>query len=130
MFGPSKQNLIKSQIQHKPMEEEIITEKKTTELNKKTIELEEEKKEELSDNDDIKLDKKQNDNKMIYNLTTDDEKEISRIELKKNIVVRILEINDEKYIDFCKFYKGYPTKKNIRIKFKTYIKLNNILLNN
>ena len=130
MFGPSKQNLIKSQIQHKPMEEEIITEKKTNELNKKTIELEEEKKEELSDNDDIKLDKKQNDNKMIYNLTTDDEKEISRIELKKNIVVRILEINDEKYIDFCKFYKGYPTKKNIRIKFKTYIKLNNILLNN
>ena len=108
-----------------PMEEEINTTKKNI---KKTIT--EDKKEIDSDDElDIKKDKI-NENENTYNLSNDEEKEILRINLKKNIVVRILDINDEKYVDFCKYYKGYPTKKNIRIKYKTYLKIKDLLILN
>ena len=108
-----------------PMEEEINTK---IDLKKKTIK--EDKKEIDSDDElDIKKDEIKN-NKNTFNLVADEEKELLRINLKKNIVVRILDINDEKYVDFCKYYKGYPTKKNIRIKYKTYLKIKDLLILN
>ena len=104
------------------MEEEmnIINIKKT---NKNKI------NESDDDYEEIKKDENK-ENKNTYNLTNDDEKELMRINLKKNIVVRILDINDEKFVDFCKFYKGYPTKKSIRIKYKTYLKIKDLLILN
>ena len=108
-----------------PMEEEINTK---IDLKKKTIK-EDEKEIDSEDELDIKKDEIK-DNKNTFNLVADEEKEILRINLKKNIVVRILDINDEKYVDFCKYYKGYPTKKNIRIKYKTYLKIKDLLILN
>ena len=96
-----------------PMEEEINTTK--NDLKKKIIK-EDQKEIDSDDELDIKKDEIK-DNKNTFNLVADEEKEILRINLKKNIVVRILDVNDEKYVDFCKYYKGYPTKKNIRIKY-------------
>ena len=108
-----------------PMEEEINTK---IDLKKKTIK-EDQKEIDSDDELDIKKDEIK-DNKNTFNLVADEEKEILRINLKKNIVVRILDVNDEKYVDFCKYYKGYPTKKNIRIKYKTYLKIKDILILN
>lgn len=111
-----------------PKNKEIDIKKETMQLEEEinTKKIKEDEKE-ISDDDDIKIKKEKEKKKTIYNLSNDEEEELSRIELKKNIVVRLLNINDEKFIDFCKFYKGYPTKKNIRIKYKTYIKLNELL---
>lgn len=120
---PSPKQEIKKEIT--PMEEEINTIKKDI---KKTI-IEDKKEIDSDDELDIKKDKI-NENKNTYNLSNDEEKEILRINLKKNIVVRILDVNDEKYVDFCKYYKGYPTKKNIRIKYKTYLKIKDLLILN
>ena len=108
-----------------PMEEEINTK---IDLKKKTIK-EDEKEIDSEDELDIKKDEIK-DNKNTFNLVADEEKELLRINLKKNIVVRILDINDEKYVDFCKYYKGYQTKKNIRIKYKTYLKIKDLLILN
>ena len=108
-----------------PMEEEINTK---IDLKKKTIK-EDEKEIDSEDELDIKKDEIK-DNKNTFNLVADEEKELLRINLKKNIVVRILDINDEKYVDFCKYYKGYTTKKNIRIKYKTYLKIKDLLILN
>ena len=96
-----------------PMEEEINTIKKDI---KKTI-IEDKKEIDSDDELDIKKDKI-NENKNTYNLSNDEEKEILRINLKKNIVVRILDVNDEKYVDFCKYYKGYQTKKILELNIK------------
>ena len=109
----------------KPMEEEIIN-TKVEEKKEIPISPKKEKKNIESDDDDLEKIKNEN-NENIFNLSADDEKELLRINLKKNIVVRILDVNDEKFVDFCKFYKGYPTKKNIRIKYKTFIKLKDLL---
>ena len=109
-----------------PMEEEINTTK--NDLKKKIIK-EDQKEIDSDDELDIKKDEIK-DNKNTFNLVADEEKELLRINLKKNIVVRILDINDEKYVDFCKYYKGYPTKKNIRIKYKTYLKIKDLLILN
>ena len=110
-----------------PMEEEINTTK--NDLKKKIIIKEDQKEIDSDDELDIKKDEIK-DNKNTFNLVADEEKEILRINLKKNIVVRILDVNDEKYVDFCKYYKGYPTKKNIRIKYKTYLKIKDLLILN
>lgn len=108
-----------------PMEEEINTK---IDLKKKTIK---EDKKEIDSEDELDIKKDEiKDNKNTFNLVADEEKELLRINLKKNIVVRILDINDEKYVDFCKYYKGYPTKKNIRIKYKTYLKIKDLLILN
>lgn len=109
----------------KPMEEEEMK-KEDKNINMKEEIHNTPKKENIESDDDLEKIKKEN-NENIFNLSTDDEKELLRINLKKNIVVRILDINDEKFVDFCKFYKGYPTKKNIRIKYKTFIKLKDLL---
>ena len=109
-----------------PMEEEINTTK--NDLKKKIIK---ENQKEIDSDDELDIKKDEiKDNKNTFNLVADEEKEILRINLKKNIVVRILDVNDEKYVDFCKYYKGYPTKKNIRIKYKTYLKIKDLLILN
>ena len=68
-------------------------------------------------------------NPEINTIKLENEKELKRIEISKNLYARILEYNGEKVIDFCKFYKGFPTKKNIRINLNNYKKLNELLFN-
>ena len=135
MFNDEKskmKSMILKKSDIKPMEEEEMKkeDKNTNMKEKKEInsKLKKDLKNKSDDDDDDDLEKiKQENNENIFNLSADDEKELLRINLKKNIVVRILDINDEKFVDFCKFYKGYPTKKNIRIKYKTFIKLKDLL---
>ena len=131
MFTDEKskmKSMILKKTNVKPMEEEIIN-TKVEEKKEIPISPKKEKKNIESDDDDLeKIEKDNNEN--VFNLSSDDEKELLRINLKKNIVVRILDVNDEKFVDFCKFYKGYPTKKNIRIKYKTYLKLKDLLILN
>lgn len=55
------------------------------------------------------------------------EKEIQRIDLGKNLVLRLIEKDGQKYINISKFYKGYPTKKNIEIDYKTYQTIKNLI---
>ena len=131
MFTDEKskmKSMILKKTDIKPMEEEIIN-TKVEEKKEIHITPKKEKKNIESDEDDLEKIKNEN-NENIFNLSADDEKELLRINLKKNIVVRILDVNDEKFVDFCKFYKGYPTKKNIRIKYKTYLKLKDLLILN
>ena len=131
MFTDEKskmKSMILKKTNVKPMEEEIIN-TKVEEKKEIPISPKKEKKNIESDDDDLEKIKNEN-NENIFNLSADDEKELLRINLKKNIVVRILDVNDEKFVDFCKFYKGYPTKKNIRIKYKTYLKIKDLLILN
>ena len=78
------------------------------------------KKEEEMEEEDEKI---FNENPLRINV----EKELEKIELKNQIVIRLLENDGKKYIDFCKFYKGYPTKKNIKIEYDVYKKINEYL---
>ena len=113
MFTDEKskmKSMILKKTDIKPMEEEIIN-TKVEEKKEIHITPKKEKKNIESDEDDLEKIKNEN-NENIFNLSADDEKELLRINLKKNIVVRILDVNDEKFVDFCKFYKGYLTKKN------------------
>lgn len=121
MFGGK--NKINKQIDNINKKTEIINIDTTQE--KKEEHMEEEKENDIKNTINLNED----DKKEIYNLKNENEKELIKIELSKNIVARVLLIDDEKYMDFCKFYKGYPTKKNIRIKYNTYLKLNELLLN-
>lgn len=49
-----------------------------------------------------------------------EEAEIKKVEIEKNIFLRIIQTSDDKYIDIRKYYKGYPTKKGIRFKTKIF----------
>lgn len=57
----------------------------------------------------------------------DTEKELKKIDLGKCIILRLLERNGEKFLNFAKYYKGYPTKKVIEIPYNTYLAVKNIL---
>lgn len=49
-----------------------------------------------------------------------EEAEIKKVEIEKNMFLRIIQTSDDKYIDIRKYYKGYPTKKGIRFKTKIF----------
>lgn len=87
------------------------------------------KKEEINTNMNIDEEIKKNGDKELK-FKLNDEKEICKIELAGNIVVRLLENNGQKFVDFAKFYKGYPTKKSIKIDYNTYIEMNKLFENN
>lgn len=57
------------------------------------------------------------------------EEELKRIELpdQKGIVVRFLKHDDKTYVDIRRFYKGYPTKKGIRMTMNSFNLLKDLL---
>lgn len=57
-----------------------------------------------------------------------EDKEIKRVNLDGDIVVRLLTNNLGAFVDVRKYYKGYPTKKGIRIYVNNYIKINDLLM--
>lgn len=40
--------------------------------------------------------------------------ELKKIDLGKNVYLRVLQNSDGKFIDIRRFYKGYPTKRGVR----------------
>lgn len=62
--------------------------------------------------------------KMVYNI---EEEELKKIEVDKNIYLRILRYLDDIYIDIRKFYKNFPTKQGIRFKLNVYNKIKDLL---
>jgi len=63
--------------------------------------------------------------KYVYKI--EDEKELVKVELEKNLVLRIIEFNGKKMIDIRKYYKGYPTKKGVRFDYTIYETLKKII---
>ena len=63
--------------------------------------------------------------KYIYKL--EDEKELQKVEIDKNIVLRVIEMGDKKMIDIRRYYKGFPTKKGIRFDYKIFNTLKEII---
>lgn len=61
-----------------------------------------------------------------YVYTIEDE-EIKKIELEKDIVLRMIKNENNIYVDIRKFYKGYPTKKGIRITKQIFDSIKEIL---
>lgn len=59
-----------------------------------------------------------------YNL---DDIEIKKITLDKNIVIRVISNVNGTFVDIRKYYKGYPTKKGIRITLYVFKKILEIL---
>ena len=56
-----------------------------------------------------------------------EEKELKKIELDKNIFLRILYIHGRSMVDIRKYYKGYPTKKGIRFSLETYRNIKDLI---
>lgn len=44
-----------------------------------------------------------------------EEQELKKIEVEKNIFLRVIRYQNKRFIDIRKFYKGYPTKRGVRI---------------
>lgn len=56
-----------------------------------------------------------------------EEKELKKIELDKNIFLRILYVNGKSMVDIRRYYKGYPTKKGIRFSLETYRNIKDLI---
>lgn len=63
--------------------------------------------------------------KYVYKI--DDEKEFQKVEIEKNLVLRVLEFNGKKLIDIRRYYKGFPTKKGVRFSYDVFETLKKIL---
>ena len=66
-------------------------------------------------------------NNGLVSYRSDKETTIKEIELDNNIILRLLEYEKKIYVDIRKYFKGYPTKKGIRIAYETFKKLKNII---
>lgn len=65
-----------------------------------------------------------------YTYKIDDETELKKVELDKNIVLRIIDFNGKKLVDLRKYYKGFPTKRGIRFDYDTFETLVEIIKKN
>ena len=63
--------------------------------------------------------------KYVYKI--EDEKELQKVEIDKNIVLRDIEVGDKKLIDLRRYYKGFPTKRGIRFDYKVFNTLKEII---
>ena len=57
----------------------------------------------------------------------ENEQEIKKIEIDKNIIFRLLDVNGKKLVDIRRYYKGFPTKKGIRFDYDSFKEINNII---
>ena len=55
-----------------------------------------------------------------YTYKIEDETELKKVELDKNIVMRIIDFNGKKLVDLRKYYKGFPTKRGVRFDYDTF----------
>ncbi len=57
----------------------------------------------------------------------DIEEEIKRIEIEKNIYVRVIKINGEVMVDIRRFYREFPTKKGVRLTLDSFNNIKNLI---
>lgn len=57
----------------------------------------------------------------------ENEQELKKIEIDKNIIFRLIDINGKKMVDIRRYYKGFPTKKGIRFDYESFKEINNII---
>ena len=57
----------------------------------------------------------------------ENEQELKKIEIDKNIIFRLLDVNGKKLVDIRRYYKGFPTKKGIRFDYDSFKEINNII---
>ena len=58
------------------------------------------------------------------------DEELKKVELEKNIILRLLKSDGKLYIDLRKYYKNYPTKRGIRIPYDVFMETVKYLQNN
>ena len=58
------------------------------------------------------------------------DEELKKVELEKNIILRLLKSDGKLYIDLRKYYKNYPTKRGIRILYDVFMETIKYLQNN
>lgn len=64
-----------------------------------------------------------------YTYKIEDETELKKVELDKNIVMRIIDFNGKKLVDLRKYYKGFPTKRGVRFDYDVFETLIEIIKN-
>lgn len=113
--GPIGKKIIKKQdpainqpVNKDEMEEEIEEDEKTIYEDKKEIDL-----------------SKKN-GVLTYNM---EDIELKKIFLEKNVCVRILTNNAGKFVDIRKYYKGFPTKRGVRISIEMFKELLKVIKN-
>lgn len=57
------------------------------------------------------------------------DEEMKKIELEKNIILRLIKSDGKLFIDLRKYYKNYPTKRGIRIPYDTFMEATKYLQN-
>lgn len=62
-----------------------------------------------------------------YTYKIEDETELKKVELDKNIVMRIIDFNGKKLVDLRKYYKGFPTKRGVRFDYDVFETLMEII---
>jgi hypothetical protein len=62
-----------------------------------------------------------------YTYKIDDEKELQKIEIDKNLVLRVIEFGGKKLIDIRRYYKGFPTKRGVRFNYEIFETLKKII---
>lgn len=62
--------------------------------------------------------------KIVYHV---EEEELKKVEVDKNIYLRVIRYLDDLYFDLRKYYKGFPTKQGIRFKLSVYNKIKDLL---
>lgn len=82
-----------------------------------------------SQNKNIDLNTKvvlENSNNNDVNLTFS-ETILKQINIDKNLVLRVIENANGKFIDIRRFYKNYPTKNGVMFSYSVFEKLKNLL---
>jgi len=80
--------------------------------------------------DELTVIKKDEDTKLLgkkYTYKIDDEKELLKVEIDKNLVLRVLELPDKKMVDIRKYYKGFPTKRGVRFSYDVFETIKKIM---
>lgn len=75
---------------------------------------------------DLRTEKKMSENKTIKKYDLIDE-EIKVFKLDNDLVVKLISNNKGVFVDFRKYYKGYPTKKGIRLIASKFLEISKIM---
>lgn len=57
-----------------------------------------------------------------------EETEVKKIEVEKDIIIRLLDSGSFQFVDIRKYYKGYPTKRGIRIRKDRFDAVRKVIL--
>lgn len=125
MIGYKKDSLEKKNVKKNQNDfEKNINEKKSDDLNERQSNNSNELFESGENATEGELLGKKRENNITYNL---DDIELKKINLDKNICIRLLSNVHGTFVDVRKYYKGYPTKKGIRFSLFMFKKIIEIM---